>query len=100
MYFPIWHYLNQPIWNSAHPLVLNPVQYWQQSKVDRLNRSFENNFLERCWAVNYQDFVDSHQGFCDRTALEEDPIWLLERCWRREYRNHRYQYPKKQYPKK
>ena len=99
MYFPIWQYLNQPIWDSAHSLILNPIQYWQQSKVERLNRCFENDFLERCWAVNYQKFIDYYDGFCDRNALEEDTTWLLERCWQREYQNHRYQYPKKQYPK-
>jgi len=90
MYFPIWQYLNQPIGSRTHPLVLNPGQYWHQAKIAHLNRCFENNFLEQYWAVDYQEFVDYYQGFCDRTALEEDPIWLLERCWKREYRNHRH----------
>ncbi|MEM9907338.1 MAG: hypothetical protein AAF921_20175 [Cyanobacteria bacterium P01_D01_bin.44] len=81
MYFPLWQYLNQPLWDSARPPTLSPFKYWQWYKVQRLNRCFKSHFLEQCWAVSYQDFVTAYPGFCDRNALEEEPIWLLERCW-------------------
>ncbi|MGD1853641.1 MAG: hypothetical protein ACFB2W_05255 [Leptolyngbyaceae cyanobacterium] len=91
MFFPIWQYLNQPLWNKAYPLMLSPARYWQQYKVAYLDSCLNNAFLEQCWQVDYQTFVDQNQDFCDRTALEEDPIWLMERCWQREYRHPRYQ---------
>ena len=84
MYFPIWQYLNQPLLDRKQPLVLDPIRYWHQYKINRLNDCFRNDFLEQCWAVNYQEFVDYYQDFCDRTTLEEDPLWLIERCWQQE----------------
>lgn len=48
MYFPIWQYLNQPIWDSQRPLILDPARYWQYYKAVRLNNCLENAFLERC----------------------------------------------------
>jgi len=81
MYFPIWQYLNQPIWDSQRPLILDPARYWQYYKAVRLNNCLENAFLERCWQINYSSFVDEHYDICSRVVLEEDPIWLMERCW-------------------
>ena len=95
MYFPIWQYLNQPLLDKEHPLILDPVQYWHQYKIDRLNGCLENGFLEQCWAVNYQEFVDYHQDFCDRNILEEDPIWLIERCWQQKNYHYLEQHPEK-----
>ena len=89
LYFPLWRYLNQPLWDSAYPLVLNPHKYWLQYNTEHLNRCLHNVFLEQCWQVNYPDFVTLHHAFCDRIPLEEDPVWLLDRCWQRErYRQH------------
>ena len=90
MVFPIWQYLNQPLWDKAHPITLNPGQYWQHYKVFYLTSCFENAFLERCWRVDYQEFGEDHQDFCSRTALEEDPVWLMERCWNLRWRHDRH----------
>ncbi|MEM8808232.1 MAG: hypothetical protein AAGF01_19605 [Cyanobacteria bacterium P01_G01_bin.38] len=81
MYFPIWQYLNQPLWDQARPAMLDPFQYWQHYKVVYLGNCLENSFLEQCWQIDYQEFIDNHEGFCDRNVLEEDPVWLIERCW-------------------
>ena len=81
MNFPIWRYLNQPLWDSTRPLVLNPWEYWYRHRVGYLNRCVDNVFLEQCWNVSYPDFVVRYNDVCDRNALEENPVWLLERCW-------------------
>lgn len=81
MHFPLWQYLNQPLWDKTRPAALNPFEYWHRYKIWHLNRCHSNDFLEQCWDVNYQDFVTQHHSFCDRNALEENPTWLLERCW-------------------
>lgn len=81
MLFPFWQYLDQPLWDNSHPFVLNPVDYWRQYRRQYLKRCFGNAFLERCWQESYPDFVIYHRDFCCRRTLEEDPLWLLERCW-------------------
>ncbi|MEL6384782.1 MAG: hypothetical protein AAFQ89_20445 [Cyanobacteria bacterium J06626_18] len=81
MHFPLWHYLKQPLWDKDNPIILNPLAYWRCYKVWYLDRCRDNAFLEQCWDVNYQDFVMRHEDLCNRTAAEEDPVWLLERCW-------------------
>ena len=96
MYFPLWQYLNQPLGDSACPPTLNPFKYWRRHKIWRLNRCFNSNFLEQCWDVSYQDFVTFYHAFCDRNALEEDPVWLLERCWRLERRTRYSSHPENQ----
>ena len=82
MHFPLWRYLKQPLWDKTRPATLNPFAYWYHYKILYLKRCHANAFLEECWDVNYQDFVTQHHHLCDRTALEENPVWLLERCWR------------------
>ncbi|MEO0532521.1 MAG: hypothetical protein AAF215_01470 [Cyanobacteria bacterium P01_A01_bin.123] len=95
MYFPLWQYLNQPLWDSSNPPIFNPVQYWQRYKMEQfdhalnwqnykirhLNRCLNNASLEYCWKVSYQDFVVRYSDFCERHGLEEDNVWRLERCW-------------------
>ena len=81
MHFPLWQYLRQPLWDKEHPLILNPFAYLRHSKISHLDRCHDNAFLEQCWDVSYQDFVTRHEDLCNRIALEEDPVWLLERCW-------------------
>ena len=88
MIFPIWQYLNQPLWNKACPAMLDPIQYWQHYKVAYLNSCLDNAFLEQCWQIDYQEFVDRYDDFCNRNALEEDPVWLIERCWQRHMSQH------------
>lgn len=46
--FPLWHYLNQPIFSPTVKLILNPVRF---GKVYRIQ------YLERCW---YRDC--EHRG--------------------------------------
>ena len=38
--FPLWQFLNQPIFNSKMPLVLNPGQFWQRYQITHLERCF------------------------------------------------------------
>ena len=81
MHFPVWQYLNQPLWDETRPTTLNPFEYWQRYKIWHLKRCLDNTFLEQCWDENYQDFITQHHDLCDRNTLEENPVWLLERCW-------------------
>ena len=52
-----------------------------------LNRCLHTAFLEQCWQVNYSEFVTGYHALCDRTPLEKDPLWLIERCWQLERRS-------------
>ncbi|MEO1095051.1 MAG: hypothetical protein AAFX01_09135 [Cyanobacteria bacterium J06638_28] len=81
MQFPLWQYLDQPIWDRDRPFVLNPIDYWRQHRRQHLDRCLGNAFLEQCWQINYPDFVVDYRELCCRRALEEDPRWLVERCW-------------------
>lgn len=82
MHFPFWQYLNQPLWDSSCPPVFNPFKYWRRYRTGYLKCCLKNAFLEKCWRVNYRDFVSHHQDMCSRNAMEEDAVWLLEHCWR------------------
>lgn len=93
MHFPLWRYLNQPFCDSACPPVFNPSKYWRRYKVSQLDRCLCNAFLEQCWNACYQTFVVRHRDFCIRNPLEEDPIWLIERCWNLARRNRYYEHP-------
>ncbi|MBE9075992.1 hypothetical protein IQ241_01555 [Romeria aff. gracilis LEGE 07310] len=81
MYFSLWRYLSQPIGNDSRPFTLNPCRFWQAYKLQHLKRCLNNVYLEECWNTDYEKFVEAHRSFCDRTHLEEDPVWLIERCW-------------------
>jgi hypothetical protein len=51
--FPLWRYLNQPLFQEA--TVLNPFQFWYHHRIQFLERCWEQNtvsFLERCWDQN------------------------------------------------
>ncbi|ESA33584.1 hypothetical protein N836_21120 [Leptolyngbya sp. Heron Island J] len=93
MYFPLWQYLNQPLWDKACPAILNPHQYWLHYKTAYLDRCFHHVFLEQCWQVNYPEFVTRYHDFCDRIPLEEDPVWFLTRCWQVKWRSSHDFYP-------
>ncbi|MBW4464113.1 MAG: hypothetical protein KME07_01565 [Pegethrix bostrychoides GSE-TBD4-15B] len=43
--FPIWQFLNQPIFDAKTPLVLNPSRFWQHYQITH---------LERCWGRAYR----------------------------------------------
>ncbi|WP_346293362.1 hypothetical protein [Sphaerothrix gracilis] len=87
MHFPLWQYLNQPLWSRHRAAILNPRKYWQRYQRQYLNGCLSNAFLEQCWQISYSDFVSHHHGFCCRNALEEEPRWLLERCWKLQRRD-------------
>jgi hypothetical protein len=38
--FPFWQFLNQPLFDSRTPLVLNPTQFWQRYQINHLERCF------------------------------------------------------------
>lgn len=62
--FPLWKYLNQPVFDPQSPLVLNPNQFWQRHQIE---------YLERCWirAFRPEERFRSWRILC--TFLE---IWL------------------------
>lgn len=93
MRFPLWQYLNQPLWNSNRPAIFNPIQYWRSYQRIYLDRCLQNAFLEQCWDTNYQQFVTQYHDFCDREPLEEDPHWLAERSWQAEFNLRTYEHP-------
>lgn len=76
-----WQYLKQPLWDKTCPAVLNPFKYWHCYQVQQLDSCLYNTFLEQCWESDYQQFVSQHHDRCSRRPQEEDPVWLLERCW-------------------
>jgi hypothetical protein len=39
--FPIWKFLNQPVFEASHKTVLNPQRFWHQYKIEMLERCFE-----------------------------------------------------------
>jgi hypothetical protein len=53
--FPWWDYLNQPLFDSHQPFILNPKAFRRYHRV---------NQLERCW--------------------RQSEVFLLEHCWRQE----------------
>lgn len=43
--FPVWKFLNQPIFHPKIQLMLNPGQFWQHYQITH---------LERCWGRAYR----------------------------------------------
>lgn len=43
--FPIWQFLNQPLFRSGSPVILNPNRFWGHYKLKH---------LERCWTMYYE----------------------------------------------
>jgi hypothetical protein len=43
--FPLWKFLNQPLFNPYSPLILNPQRFWQRYQLEH---------LERCWIRAYR----------------------------------------------
>ena len=79
--FPIWQYLQQPLFEPNSPPVLNPHRYWQLYAVWHLKRCFTASGLEHCWNLDYYQFYTQHQHFVDRHYFEESNLALVEQCW-------------------
>jgi hypothetical protein len=45
MSFPVWPYLNQPIFSRHQQAIYNPWRFWRAHQV---------RFLERCWLREYR----------------------------------------------
>lgn len=45
MNFPLWQFLNQPLFDPRSPLILNPRRFWHRYQIE---------YLERCWFKNYR----------------------------------------------
>jgi hypothetical protein len=43
--FPVWPYLNQPLFDASYTPVLDPRRFWYVYQVQ---------FLERCLEINHQ----------------------------------------------
>lgn len=43
--FPLWDYLNQPLFDAQRPIILNPQQFWRFHQVQ---------YLERCWSRRFR----------------------------------------------
>ncbi|WP_299485488.1 hypothetical protein [Acaryochloris sp. IP29b_bin.137] len=44
-WFPVWQYLNQPLFHSEIKLVLNPSRFWQLYRIEHLNRCWMRQCL-------------------------------------------------------
>ena len=78
--FPVWQYLQQPLFEPNSPPVLNPRRYWQLYTVWHLGHCLADSGLEHCWDLDYYQFCQQHQGFVDRHYVEESNLALLEQC--------------------
>jgi hypothetical protein len=45
MRFPLWQFLQQPVFDPKTPLELNPTRFWQRYRLEH---------LERCWIRAYR----------------------------------------------
>ncbi len=79
--FPLWRYLQQPLFDVNFPAVLHPQQYWQRYSMEHLERCFDNNWPEYCWNLDYYRFQKHYQSFIERHYFEENHLALLEHCW-------------------
>ncbi len=58
--FPLWRYLNQPLFKET--TVLNPFQFWHCQRMKSLERCWEQNtvsFLQRCWKQKYKSDAEN-----------------------------------------
>lgn len=59
--FPIWKYLNQPLFNPE--TIINPRKFWQNYQLQYLQACWKIDsrlFLEACWQIDflfYPDFI-------------------------------------------
>ncbi|MBD1911154.1 MULTISPECIES: hypothetical protein [unclassified Leptolyngbya] len=45
LFVPLWHFLNQPVFDERSPLILDPRRFWYFYRV---------RYLERCLCKNFQ----------------------------------------------
>jgi hypothetical protein len=45
MQFPLWPYLNQPVFSRSRKPTLNPWRFWYTYRIQ---------YLERCWLKEYR----------------------------------------------
>jgi hypothetical protein len=45
MRFPLWQFLNQPVFDPNCPIILNPTIFWQRYQLEH---------LQRCWFKAYR----------------------------------------------
>lgn len=43
--FPLWQFLNQPLFNRKSKFILNPQRFWYMYTI---------TLLERCWEKQYE----------------------------------------------
>jgi hypothetical protein len=71
--FPLWQYLNQPLFSSTSKTVLNPFLFWYLYRIQLLEQCWIQDYiqlLERCWT---QDFK-SKRGFKKDNFNEQEPV--------------------------
>lgn len=49
--FPLWHYLNQPLFSPSVAFVLNPQLFWKYYRIEHLSR---------CWHRECSKKGNSH----------------------------------------
>uniref|UniRef100_B8HUI2 Uncharacterized protein n=1 Tax=Cyanothece sp. (strain PCC 7425 / ATCC 29141) TaxID=395961 RepID=B8HUI2_CYAP4 len=47
LWFPLWQYLNQPLFDQKVKLILNPKQFWQNYQVEHLLRCWEQESSQK-----------------------------------------------------
>lgn len=81
MYFPLKDYLGQLFPTTEHSPVFNPHRYWLFYCKWHLQCCFESAWLERCWTIDYSQYVSRSAGLLPRHRLEENNATRLEYCW-------------------
>lgn len=81
MYFSIRDYLNQLFPSAGHSPILSPNRYWLLCCRWHLQCCFQSNWIERCWEIDYSQYVAQSAGLLARHYLEEINTTLLEHCW-------------------
>lgn len=49
--FPLWQFLNQPVFRSSHTPILNPRRFWYLYQIEVLERCLEQD----CESSGYRD---------------------------------------------
>jgi hypothetical protein len=44
--FPVWQFLNQPLFEAHYRPILNPQHFWRVYQIDFLERCFEKEFQQ------------------------------------------------------
>ncbi|NJL46945.1 MAG: hypothetical protein HC929_04885 [Leptolyngbyaceae cyanobacterium SM2_5_2] len=71
MHFPLWPYLNQPLFNAEISTILNPWKYWHIYKIWHCERCWHNALLEACWHRDYWEVLHQEPILPGCHPLEE-----------------------------